>query len=809
VTPDPLVDEIARAVLDGEPVDWPAAESNGGPALERIKHLRTVAALAQAHRIERWGHLKILDVLGRGSSGTVYRAWDTRLDREVALKLVPSGPEPAGAASAMIHEGRLLARVQHPNVVIIHGADRLDGYVGLWMELVRGRTLEEFLRDGVTFTAKDVMRVGVGVCHALAAVHAAGLLHRDVKAQNVMRADEGRIVLMDFGTGRDVGDTGSDLAGTPLYLAPELFRGDAATPQSDIYSLGVLLYRLLTGSYPVQGKTVEDVRNAHISGARVVVDALPAPRRLQRMIARAIDSRPDMRYPTADAFHADLEKAAHALARRRWIWGGAALLTLLLSAGWLASESGWMTGRPGTNAVASSIMSAVGIPPPAVLPAGERPVIAVAPFRSASNDADTALIAEGLTYEIVRSLAGLEGLDVRSAGSSLASGARAADASVFGGRLGANLVLEGSVQRSSSGFRVHAQLIRVADHAAVLPVSIESADNDLLAVQERLSLAVVNRLRLYGLGQRRYQLDPRLSELFFTARALQARRRTDNAARAVELFAQIIAADPSFAPAHAGLASALGAFSGATPSVEAPPPDPRMGPAALRAIELDPFLAEAHASVGSLYARDRDWGRARASFLRAIELDPTLTSAHSEFVLMVLLPRGELDEALRVIAAAQRTDPMSLDVRRVMALVQVDSGRYAEAIESARWVVDRDPKFPFADLWLGRALLLAGRPDEAAPILADKHWGYRGYLYAVTGRRAEAEALAKARPNDPAGQMLVYGGLGDADRAYEALERVAQLHWWRAATWMLRPELSVLRDDPRLAALRARMGLPR
>jgi TolB-like protein len=539
----------------------------------------------------------------------------------------------------------------------------------------------------------------------------------------------------------------------------------------------------------------------------VDIDVLPAPRRLRRVIGRAIDADPDGRHPTADAFCTDLERAAREPGRRRWMWLGAAAIVLLVPALWLARESGWITGRPGTSRVAASLIAAFGVPPPAVLAAGVRPAIAVAPFRSAS-DPDSSLIAEGLMHEVVRSLAGLEGLDVRSAGSSLAVGDRVTDPPRFGRQMGANLVLEASVFRSSGVLRVTAQLVRVADNVVVLPMAFESTDRDALAVQEQVSLAIVNRLRLHGLGRRRYQLDPRLSDMFFTARALQAKRRTDNAAKAVRLFEEIIEADPTFAPAFAGLASALGAFSRATPSVEAPPPDPRMRPAAERAIELDRFLAEAHAAIANLYARDRDWERARASFLRAIELDPTLTTAHSEFVLTVLLPRGEMDEALRVITAARLTDPLSLDVRRVMALVQVDTGRYGDAIESARWVLDRDRDFPFADLWLGRALVLSGRADEARPILERKNWGYLGYLYAVTGRRAEAEALAAANPDDPASQMLVYGGLGDADRAYRALERAAQLHWWRAATWMLRPEVAVLRGDPRLAALRARMGLP-
>ena len=157
-------------------------------------------------------------------------------------------------------------------------------------------------------------------------------------------------------------------------------------------------------------------------------------------------------------------------------------------------------------------------------------------------------------------------------------------------------------------------------------------------------------------------------------------------------------------------------------------------------------------------------------------------------------------------------DPLSLDVRRLLAHVLVNVGRHADAIESARWVLARDPKFPYAEVFLGRALLFAGRPKEALAMFenskSEGDWGYIGYLYAVTGRRAEAEALAASHPDAAARQMLIYGGLGDKNRSFEALERTAQVNWWRAATWMIRPEMSVLRDDPRVAELRDRLGLP-
>jgi tetratricopeptide (TPR) repeat protein len=237
-----------------------------------------------------------------------------------------------------------------------------------------------------------------------------------------------------------------------------------------------------------------------------------------------------------------------------------------------------------------------------------------------------------------------------------------------------------------------------------------------------------------------------------------------------------------------------------------------MEAAALRAIQLDPLLAEAHAAMGNLHISNRDWLNAETSFLTALKLNPSLTTTHTDLVLWVLLPQGKLDDALRRLDAAREADPLSLDVRRVQALVEVETERYDDAIETCRWVLARDPQFPYANLWLARALMLSGRAQEALPVLEKEvpllRSGYLGYLYAITGRRAEAEEVAAKFPDAPIRQMLIYGGLGDKERAFEALERAAGLNWWMAATWSIRPEMALLRGDPRLAAIRKKLRLP-
>ena len=225
-----LLDDLADAVLDGAAVDWAAAESSAGEAARPlVRHLQLVSSIARVHRDvlptetipppvplpetttrEHWGHLRILERVGRGAFGEVFRAWDTRLDREVALKLLPAAPSwSRNTASSIIQEGRLLAKVRHPNVVIIHGAEQIGDEIGLSMEFVRGQTLEQLLRQGTVFTEADVIHIGLELARAVSAVHSAGLLHRDIKAHNVTRAEDGRIVLMDFGTGRELDDSSS------------------------------------------------------------------------------------------------------------------------------------------------------------------------------------------------------------------------------------------------------------------------------------------------------------------------------------------------------------------------------------------------------------------------------------------------------------------------------------------------------------------------------------------------------------------------------------------------------------------------
>lgn len=289
-----------------------AARASGDSSPGAVRRMATppggVPAVA-AKTAERWCHLELRQRLGEGVFGEVFLAWDTKLEREVALKLLRG----VGAASALpdtltphfLQEARNLARLRHPNIVSVYGAELADGRVGIWMEYVRGQTLEDLLRERGPFGAREAALAGVDLCRALTAVHRAGLVHRDVKAKNVMREEGGRIVLMDFGTGIEAepsGVSGGGIpAGTPVYLAPEIFRGQRATPQSDVYSLGVLLYHLVTGSFPAQGETLREIALMHERGAlRLLREERPdLPEAFVQAVERALASASENRFASA------------------------------------------------------------------------------------------------------------------------------------------------------------------------------------------------------------------------------------------------------------------------------------------------------------------------------------------------------------------------------------------------------------------------------------------------------------------------------------------------------------------------------
>jgi hypothetical protein len=334
---DTHLDELIDSVADGDDIDWAALEANADPDIQHLLALlKTVAGVATVHRtstdddetgpvtaplvgsaavplgeLGRWGHLQLVRKVGEGSYGEVFHARDTWLDHPVALKLLRPELSDRVAPTKLLDEARVLVKVRHPNVVAVHGADLQQNRVGFWMEFVQGQRLDDVVAFQGLLSAEEAAEIGQMLCSALAAVHDAGLVHRDVKAQNVIREPKGRVVLMDFGAGQLMADAvAGGGAGTPLYLAPEMFADAPASVQTDIYALGVLLYYLVTANYPVPARSIDELKQAHAAGRqRPLLVARPGlPRGFVNVVEKMLKVDPAERYQTATEALAGLKR---------------------------------------------------------------------------------------------------------------------------------------------------------------------------------------------------------------------------------------------------------------------------------------------------------------------------------------------------------------------------------------------------------------------------------------------------------------------------------------------------------------------
>jgi len=402
VTNDPenpeLLSSVASSISDGALIEWEqVARRVAGDEDAVLDELRLLERIAKFHQTAQesgtadaadagdqsadpraWAHFLILGRIGGGSFGDVYRAHDRKLQCDIALKLMRQDGDSPANVSRVLKEARRLARVRHTNIVTVYGADQVDGRVGLWMELVRGTTLEDLLQRQGTFGAREASVVGLDMCRAVAAVHRAGLLHGDIKAHNVMREEGGRNVLMDFGTGKDLDQdllrapgSSDDFAGTPLYLAPEVFTGSPRTKVADVYSLGVLLFHLVTNRYPVEGQTRAAVDEAHQGHTRAHLrDMRPdLPDEYVAIVERALDPDPRQRFQSAGAFEIALARFLGAPAENETA-GSRRALTVALAAVvagmvigtpvyWLATRGG-LTARAPVPAAATPVAPAAG-----------------------------------------------------------------------------------------------------------------------------------------------------------------------------------------------------------------------------------------------------------------------------------------------------------------------------------------------------------------------------------------------------------------------------------------------------------------
>jgi serine/threonine-protein kinase len=471
------------------------------------------------------------------------------------------------------------------------------------------------------------------------------------------------------------------------------------------------------------------------------------------------------------------------LGRRRWVALGLSSLIIALAIG------GWRWAQHRSEPI----------------------TIAVLPLENTSQDPANEYFADGLTDELIRNLSIIEGLAVRSRTSSFGLKGKPRNIRDAGQQLQADYILEGSVLRAGHQLRIDVQLVRVRDDFSLWSQRFDKELTDIFAIQDEISLGIVNNLRLkIGQGRRRYETSVEAYDLYLHARAQPDQRRRQLALEAEGIYRQIIAKDPLFAPAYAGLAGAYAASSAQGFRNDHTEELTQMRLAAEKAIQIDPLLAEAHDAMGMVYSREGQWARSEKSFRRAIELEPNDVGIYNDLSAWLLVPLGRIDEAVGEMRLAQKADPLSSNVRHRLAGVLISAGKYDEA---ASLCADNTQ-------CLGRARLGQGRIDEAiqllntvansddplvSPLVRPR---YLGYAFGRAGRRADAEKIAAAVAPNAFSEAIVYAGLGDKDRTFEALDRAAVLGAARIGQTLNEPEFALLRGDPRATVLRKKVGLP-
>jgi TolB-like protein/Tfp pilus assembly protein PilF len=783
---------LAAAVADGQAVDWPNVESSASVGDSTVvRELRALSELVAVHRSvsvplvpgdapglkDAWGPLEIRREIGRGAYATVYLAWDPGLEREVALKLLNAAPG-AEQSAAVVQEARLLARVDHPNVVRVFGIDEHDGALGLAMEFIEGLTLKRLLAERGAFSAREAALTGFDLCGAVAAVHRAGLIHRDVKTQNVMRAVGGRIVLMDFGGVGNLSDRSSfalSTKGTPLYLAPEVLEGSPASVASDVYSLGVLLFNLVTQRHPVEGASTEDLIQAH----------------RRRDTLSLADLRPDL----PDAFVMVVNRALDRDAARRFRSAGAMQDALIRS----------MNLGTATESFA-------------VVPPAERvlPSIAVLPFANLGPDADVEYFCEGLAEELVTALGKVQGLRVVSRTASLRFKGHHADLQTLCRELDASTVLEGTVSKMGDKLRVSARLVNGADGFLLWSEGYVRPMDDVFAVQDDIAARVVERFRLSvgELQQRirgsRHTDNPRAYHLYLKGRFHFARRYFGGLTTALDCFNRALAEDAGYSLAHAGLADVY-AFLGLYSVVRPTDAFALASAAAERAMQIDPEVPEVQTSL-ALVALGRDWNMplAMQHLAKAVELDGTqaLPRIYHSWIHVLL---GDLPSALALVRAAQALDEGSALVNSGAGYMHFLAGNYDEGVAECDRALQAQPNFIISLYVKGMCRVQQGMLDEAIALLskaaamsnrAPFYTGLLGNVYARAGKVDEARAiLSELEAGRDRGYVpphafaYIYAALNDLDSAFEWQDRANE----DAASPFnyFSPVIDMMHDDPR------------
>jgi eukaryotic-like serine/threonine-protein kinase len=895
-----LMEDTAASVADGSDIDWQQVEGRLADDDDRrlLQQLRVIAGIADVHRgtpdveagvvgdsprgrivgailphRERqgplppgtpatWGRLTVLELVGRGTFGEVFRAHDTQLDREVALKLLRVDGRRSRLAERLLHEGRVLAKVRHHNVVAVYGVEDYDGRVGMWMEFLTGSTLDALVTRQGAMSAREAALIGQDLCRALAAVHGAGLVHRDLKAQNVMREHGGRVVLMDFGAGESLAEPGPHrrgrVTGTPLYLAPELLDGRSATVQSDIYALGVLLYYLVTLRYPVDATTIEELKAAHAAGAvKHLHDARPdLSDAFVSVVERALRPESAQRFTSAGAMQAalatslsmdlartadlpiaparDLERAARHRKAPSWRWAKAPRSTDAPTTWRRAWPLGWIVAASLVTIILAALATwpairrlvGLGTPPP---------LLVVQPFSSGSP-AD-AYFASGLTDHVVTKLGRLSS-QLSVSPPAAWTNANGLPSSEVAARLRADYVAQGRVERTTAGATVTVSLLRAGSPSAFWTRTYAREGDTILQLEDDIVGGLTDALHVVAAAEASKAQAQRVSqeamEAYLRGRYQLKALQPD---RAIEPLTRAVTLEPTFAVAWAVLGRAY-LERHRYDDVDRRESYERARAAAEQALALDPELADAHAATATVaHISDWDWTLAEQEFQRALTLDPASEAARLGYV-NFLWSRGRADEAVRVVEEGLRLNPLSSDLMAYSGMSRYYARDYRGAILDFKRALSSAPN-PAATLTgLCRTHVALGERataleycqqalDEKSRTLrddgerrADRVWNaYRSAVarvYAVTGRQAEARAvlsdLLAQRAEQPQAVMsesvaLLHLALGDQASALAEYEQAAAERSPGVLYLAVDPRMDPLRGNPRFDRLLSSIGL--
>jgi serine/threonine protein kinase/tetratricopeptide (TPR) repeat protein len=804
---------LAEAVADGSDVDWADAESSARDPWQRrvVQQLRLLATVGNAARaaVSTWGPLEIRGEVGGGTFGTVFRGWDPRLEREVAVKLLHSSAAPTTA----LVEGRLLAQIRHPNVVTVYGADVFDGRTGIWMEFVTGRTLKDILAEQGPFGAHEAALIGRDLCRALAAVHQKGFLHRDVKAQNVMREEGGRIVLMDFGAGDPISAAATAaLKGSPVYIAPEVLAGAPPDRRSDIYALGILLYHLVSGAFPVTGQSLDDLRANHAQRrVKLLRDVRPdLSRDFLQVVDFATAADPAARPESAGALERRLEDVLRGTtesARPRANWRVPALVAAaVLIVATLTSGFAWLLRPAPTPADAGAASS-------------RRSSVAILPFQDLNpGGGEGDYFISGIIDDLVAHLTSLRDVRVIAGNSTRRYRNRDKTEIEIGKELGVAAVLDGSIRRNGNRVRIVPRLVDTQTGEQLWSEIFERNLDDTMTMQSEVARKIAVALKgelaepdvaLLGTVPSR---DFEAYNLYLKGRYYWRQRTESGIGLAIEHYQKAIARDPVFALAYTGLADAYmaqGVYN-VIPRVVA---YDRAEAAAAKAIALDPNLAEAHASLAYVQKNRFNWNASQASFERAIALKPGLGHAHQWYSIL-LTQLGRFAEAITECKTAINLDPHSIPAVTQLASAFLMARRYDAAIEQFEAALVMDSGLAIAYRGIAMARVQQGLYEEAETSLAraarqmpagaeDRELKSDiAYVRARAGRIQEAQRII-----DELAARFTYGGervAGTTAAIYAGMGRVeAAFDWLAKAVATDDPELNYIKVDPRWDPLRS------